>query len=263
MSTSLLMHSRHIVRWCPVCGCQLHIGVHLFGQTVTCGHCRGRFTASDSDDLSRGLTGRVDRLCCCANGVLKQPAGQPHPACPPQAGRGRNQVCDSVPSAASEPVAERETACMASGSPVRRIKTVLLVEYRDEVFARLSTDLAEAGLQVERVCFAHGVRQHFASHRPELAIVNMDTPDESGWLLASKLRLGAPATRIWLYAPRCPSPADQHFARFLAVELVHYPGDLISLAENILCRVLEPADKNSARECAALGGPGEPSEKAG
>lgn len=263
MSTSQLLHSRHIVRSCPVCGCPLHIGVHLFGQTVTCGHCRGRFTASDSDDLSGGLTGRVDWLCCCANRVLKQPPGQPHPVRLLQAGRGRDLVCASVPSAAWEPVAERETACMTTRLPVRRIKSVLLVEYRDEVFVRLSADLAEAGLLVERVCTGHGVRRHFARHRPALVIANMDTPDESGWLLASKLRLGSPATRIWLYAPRSPSPADQHFARFLAVELVHYPGDLISLAANILCRVLEPADKNAVREGETLGGPGEPSAKAG
>lgn len=262
MSTSLLRHSRHIVRSCPVCGCPLHIGVHLFGQTVTCGHCRGRFTASESDDLSGGLTGRVDRLCCCANRVLKQPSGQLHSARPPQAGGGRDQRCASVSSAASKAVAEWETACMTTGSPVRRIKSVLLVEYRDEVFARLSSDLAEAGLRVERVCTGHGVRRHLARHRPELVIANMDTPDESGWLMASKLRLGSPATRIWLYAPRSPSPADHHFARFLVVELVHYPGDLISLAANVLRRVLAPADKNAAGEGATLG-PCEPSAKAG
>lgn len=263
MSTSLLMHSRHIERSCPVCGCPLHIGVHLFGQTVTCGHCRGRFTASDSDDLSGGLTGRVDSLCCCADRVLRQPPGEPRRARFLEAGRGRDQVCAGVPSAASGAVAERETACMTTGSPVRRIKSILLVEYRDEVCARLSADLAEAGFRVERVCTAHGVRRHFARHRSELVIANMDTPDESGWLMASKLRLGSPATRISLYAPRFPSPVDQHFARFLAVELVHYPGDLISLAANVLCRVLEPAGKNAARESEALGGSGEPSAKAG
>jgi len=263
MSTSLLMHSRHIVRWCPVCGCPLHIGVHLFGQTVTCGHCRGRFTASDSDDLTGGMTGRVDRLLGRANRASKRPSGRFHQARLLQVGRGRDQVRAGVPSAAWEPVAEQETACMTTRLPVRRIKSVLLVEYRDEVFARLSADLAEAGLLVVRVCTGHGVRRHFARHRPALVIANMDTPDESGWLLASKLRLGSSATRIWLYAPRSPSPVDQHFARFLAVELVHYPGDLISLAANILCRVLEPADKDAAREGAALGGPGEPSAKAG
>lgn len=259
MSTSLLMHSRHIVRWCPVCGRPLHIGVHLFGQTVTCGHCRGRFSASSSDDLSGGLTGRVDRLCCCANRVLKQPSGQPHQVRPLQAGRGRDQGCTSVPAARSEPVAERETACLATGSPLRRIKRVLLVEYRDEVFARLSTDLGEAGLQVERVCTGHGVRRRFARHRPELVIANMDTPDESGWLMVSKLRLEAPATRIWLYAPRCPSPADQHFARFLAVELVQYSGDLFFLAAEILRRIRDPGP---TRKGETPGGSWEPPAKA-
>jgi hypothetical protein len=135
-----------------------------------------------------------------------------------------------------------------------------LVEYRDEVFARLCADLAEAGLQVERVCFGHNVRQHFARHRPELVIANMDTPDESGWLLASKLRLGAPATRIWLYAPRCPSPADQHFARFLTVELVQYSGDMLSLAAKILRRIPDPGP---ARKGETPGGSREPSMKAG
>lgn len=238
MFTTLPMSSRDIVQCCPVCGRLLHIGVHLSGQTVTCGHCRGRFVASAADDLTRGLTGRVDRLLGCASHVPDQPCDELQRAHRLPLERSCDQVFPTVPSAASKPVAEHDTACMATGSPVARIKTVLLVEHRDEVFAQLSAPLAEARVLVERVCAAHGVRRHLARHRPELAIVNMDTPDESGWLLASKLRLGSPATRIWLYASRSPSPTEQHFSRFLEVELVQYPGDLISLAAEILRRVL-------------------------
>jgi DNA-binding NarL/FixJ family response regulator len=109
------------------------------------------------------------------------------------------------------------------------------------VFARLSADLTWTGCRVQRACTAHGVWQQLARCRPELVIVNMETLDESGWLLASKLWLTAPAVRVWIYTPRLPSPADLHFARFLGVELIYYGGDLTALATEVLRRALDPA----------------------
>jgi hypothetical protein len=78
---------------------------------------------------------------------------------------------------------------MTTGHRVPKIKKALLVEFCDEVSTRLSAGLAEAGLQLKRVCNAFGVLWQFASHRPEFAIVNIHTLGECGWPMARKRRL--------------------------------------------------------------------------
>lgn len=122
-------------------------------------------------------------------------------------------------------------------------RTILLVEHRDEVFARLAGDFAAMGIWVERACNAAEAFCRFACCSPDLMIANAHMPYEGGWLLAAKLRLIRPAARIWLYSPRPSwSPEyDQGLARFLEVaELIHYRGDLFLLAEKIRNRLVRP-----------------------
>jgi len=114
-------------------------------------------------------------------------------------------------------------------------RTVLLVEYRDEVFARLADDLAATGMWVERACNTAEAFRWIAGRSPDLVIANLHMPNNSGWLLAAKLRLFQPTARIWLYAPQPRSfEYDYALARFLGVaELIHYQGDLFRLAEEV------------------------------
>jgi DNA-binding NarL/FixJ family response regulator len=124
--------------------------------------------------------------------------------------------------------------------PARRVGSgdgapkVLLAEHRDEVFARLAADLAQAGLRVIRATTAQEAVERHRSHRPILAIVNRDLPHESGWLLVAKLHLAASAVRVWVYQPT-RSPADVAMARFFGVDaLVDYGGRLFCLSDAIL-----------------------------
>ena len=238
MFTNVLMSSRHVVRSCPVCGRPLQIGVHLFGQSVTCGHCRGRFTASDSDDLSGDLTTRVDRLL---GARTRFASGTARPvrsgavlgksiACD---GRGLRRVTTMGPLQCLEPETACGTICPFPGKP----KRVLLVEHRDEVFARLAADLASIQLQVTRELNASAASRRFAACRSDLMIANVELLDESGWLLAAKVRLVHPTARIWLYAAH-PSALDRNRARFLDVaRLIEYGGDLLRLAEEVFNRL--------------------------
>lgn len=119
-------------------------------------------------------------------------------------------------------------------------RTVLLVDHRDEAFARLAGDFAAMGIWVERACSAAEVFRRIASCSSNLMIVNADMPNESGWLLAGKLRVVWPTARLWLYAPRpfWSSEYDQGLAHFLGVaELIHYEGDLFLLAKEIRSRL--------------------------
>ncbi len=116
-------------------------------------------------------------------------------------------------------------------------RKVLLVEHRDEVFARLAWDLADAGLQVRRVTCAAEASRECARFKPDVLAANVDLPDGSGWLLTAKLRLMSATPPIWLYVP-WPSPDDAAMAKFVgADDLIVYCGDLFRLSDEIVSRV--------------------------
>lgn len=238
MPINLLISSRHVVRSCPVCGCPLHIGVHLFGQNVTCGHCRGRFTASDSDDLSGGLAARVDRLVGAHTRFASRTV-RPIRSGPLSGkwiagdGPGLSRVPTVRPRRCSEPETARAAVCAFPG----KLKRVLLVEHRDEVFDRLAVDLVSIQFHVTRAFTASAASRRFAACPSDLMIAHVDLPDESGWLLAAKLRLVFPTARIWLYTAH-PSALDRNRARYLGVaRLMHYGGDLLRLGGKVLNRL--------------------------
>ena len=96
-------------------------------------------------------------------------------------------------------------------------RKVLLVEHRDEVFARLAWDLADAGLQVRRVTCAAEASRECARFKPDVLAANVDLPDGSGWLLTAKQRLVSATPPIWLYAP-WPSADDAAMAKFVGAD---------------------------------------------
>ena len=119
---------------------------------------------------------------------------------------------------------------------------MLLVEYRDEVFARLAADLAAAGLRVERASSAAEASRRYASRPADLLVAEVDLPDHSGWLLASKLRLAHPGVQIWVYTP-WSSAVEVALANFVgAEELIDYGGDLWRLTAELLGRLDTPAN---------------------
>ncbi|MHB8972717.1 MAG: response regulator [Pirellulaceae bacterium] len=113
----------------------------------------------------------------------------------------------------------------------------MLVEHQDEIFARLAADLASLLWQVTRASNASAASRRFAARPSDLMIANVDLPDESGWLLAAKVRLVYPTAHIWLYTAH-PLALDRDRARYLGVaRLIHYGGDLLRLRGKILNRL--------------------------
>ena len=116
-------------------------------------------------------------------------------------------------------------------------RNILIVEYRDEVFARLAADLMEVGLHVERAVCATDVLRECSNSHADLLVVNVDLPNNSGWLLTAKLRLVSPTPRIWLYAP-WPSPYEKAMTKFVgADDLITYRGDIYQLSAEIVSRI--------------------------
>lgn len=119
------------------------------------------------------------------------------------------------------------------GAFVPRAKSVLLVEHRDEIAARLIDDLQEAGLTVRRATSGAGVAECDRHRAPDLLLTSSLLPDESGWLVAAKFRLRFRDPEIWLYSPWRP-PRTGAFAEFVGVDRsIYYGGDLWRLSEDV------------------------------
>jgi len=108
-----------------------------------------------------------------------------------------------------------------------------LVEHRDEVFARIATDMAESGMRVVRAKSATEALNLCSTGSPVLLVANVNLLDHSGWLLADKMRLIDRGIRVWLYQSQS-SDYDQGMAAFLNLDaLLEYRGDLLQLSASI------------------------------
>ena len=117
---------------------------------------------------------------------------------------------------------------------------ILLVEHRDEIFARLHFDLSRLGIGVYRATNPEEVFRVHSRIPLELTISNSGLPQASLWLTTAKLRLQDPTARIWTYMAN-PSPQEREWARLIGIEkLLVSGGDLFELTETL---------QNAVREC--------------
>lgn len=137
-----------------------------------------------------------------------------------------------------EETSGRDWHCSPSPFVSKRasVENVLLVDYRDEVFARVAADLQTQGLRAARAATAADASEYYfrsAVDLVDLVVAHRELPDGSGWLMASKWRLARRPPRVWLYAP-WPLPTDPPWSRLAQVErVVYYGGDLFRLASRL------------------------------
>jgi hypothetical protein len=109
-----------------------------------------------------------------------------------------------------------------------------LIEFRDEVYARLAADFELSGFVVTRATTASEAIGLYAQTRHSLVVANLDLPDQSGWLLVGKLHFIEAGVLIWLYKPH-KTASDISMAKNLHLdELLDYGGDLLDLSDAIL-----------------------------
>ena len=107
---------------------------------------------------------------------------------------------------------------------------VLLIEHRDEVFARLATDLQSFGCVVDRATTVTEAVNYCCHQKRALIFCHRDFSEESGWLIASKLHFLAPLAKIWLYASAL-GVFDEIGAKYSGIEdLLYYKGDISGLS---------------------------------
>lgn len=229
----MISQSSNVVVDCPICGRPLEMQSKFVGQEVCCAHCRGKLIASEADDgsLTTSNSSGKDSLHR-AEQLIRATFNTGR-----SVSRRRRQM--RLSRAANVDSQKRTDSfhctmpqnCECEGNPQ---PTVLLVEHRDEVFARLATDIAGFGIRVVRAKSATEATHLYEKYKPVLLVGNVDLPEQSGWLMTAKLRLFDRRIRIWLYR-RQPSDYGQEIANFLNVDsLLSYQGDLLRLSERII-----------------------------
>ena len=130
------------------------------------------------------------------------------------------------------------------------IRSLVIVEGRDEVFARLSADMAFLGLSIARAESVQEARQALASSGVDLVLANREiSADESGWLSVSKWASKYNRPRIWLYTA-WPASLDEHWRTFTKVErLLYYGGNVWLLSELISAEIVFGFER-SRKRCA-------------
>lgn len=142
--------------------------------------------------------------------------------------------------------------------PASRAPTnALVVEHRDEVFARIEADLAAWGVQAQRATSAEEAMCLYTARPLELVLAHSDLPDDTGWLFACKLRFACPTARIWLYTPRCTT-REQVLAEFIGVEeVLAYGGDVQRLSAEVFERLVVASYSLRARLLVPVAAEGE------
>jgi len=114
---------------------------------------------------------------------------------------------------------------------------ILIVEFRDEVYASLCRVLNEEGLVVTRAETATEVAAIAAQLPHAMVLINEAMPGESGWLISSKLHLFNSQRRVWVYTAKHLRYL-QDWQTLAGVECVlSYGGDLLRLIQALRAQI--------------------------
>ena len=229
----MILQSPHFVVDCPICGRPLEIQSIYVGQKVHCGHCCGELLVYEADNGSlRAINSNGTEPLKRAKQLLRTTYGSELPVMDRY-----NRLSHSFVSISDKQVRPDESGCTSPQIAQHEEDpqpTTLLVEPRDEIFARLATDIAEFGIRVIRAKSATEATKLYEEYQPTFLVGSVDLPDQSGWLLAAKLRLFDRQIRVWLYHHQ-PSSYGQEISKVLGLDaLLPYQGDLLGLSETIV-----------------------------
>ncbi len=131
----------------------------------------------------------------------------------------------------------RRTNCAQLQFP----RHVLIVEFRDEIYASLRHVLEDEGLSVSRAEKASEVAAKSSGTSQDLVLINEAMPDESGWLISSKLHLSNTRRRLWVYTAK-RLYCLKEWQKLAGVEHVFcYGGDLLQLVLGLRARINQPS----------------------
>jgi len=109
--------------------------------------------------------------------------------------------------------------------------SVVIVDFRDEVYASIAELLKHQGLITYRAECASELAGTLVSKNPELVLLNGTQSDESAWLTSAKLRIIDANRPVWIYSPESPSALDEWLSMARADDVIVYGGVLHRLLD--------------------------------
>ncbi len=105
---------------------------------------------------------------------------------------------------------------------------VLIIEFRDEIYASLKSLFEKYGFHVYRSENDMDVSHLMKSISPDLILVNEKMQYETGWLIASKIKFGAHKKPVCLYSVRDPK-VNQKCMELTGVDRIMEYGGILDL----------------------------------
>ena len=117
------------------------------------------------------------------------------------------------------------------------IDALIVVEFRDEVFAAIAQLLRCYNLPAYRARSAPELAETLGRHQAELILLSATQPDESAWLTSAKLRIVDSYRSVWIYTPNRPSAIDEWLSMAGVDDVIDYGGVLHSLIDSLQLRL--------------------------
>ena len=117
------------------------------------------------------------------------------------------------------------------------INTVIVVEFRDEVYAAIAEFSKQNGLVTCQAKNATELASKVVRHKAELVLVNGTQPDESAWLTSAKLKIVDASRAVWIYAPERPNALDTWLSMAGIDDIIVYEDAIPLLIEHLERRV--------------------------
>ena len=130
--------------------------------------------------------------------------------------------------------------------PDQGVRSVIVVDFRDEVYAPIAHLLKHHGLITYRAENASELAGKLVRESPDLVLLNGTQPDENAWLTSAKLRIVDASRSVWIYSPEPPSALDEWLSMARTDDLIVYGGVLHRLLD-LLQERLSPVDVSSHR----------------
>lgn len=108
----------------------------------------------------------------------------------------------------------------------KRINSVVLLEFRDEVYATIACLLEQLHFVAYRAENSTELARQVVRNSPDLVLLNGTHPDESAWLTCAKLRIVDSSRPVWVYTPKSASAIDQWLSMASSDEIIIYGGVL-------------------------------------
>jgi len=134
---------------------------------------------------------------------------------------------------------------------LRHIGSVVVVDFRDEVYASIASLLEDQGLSSFRAENTLELAGKLVSEKPDLVLLNGTQPDENVWLTSAKLRIIDASRPVWIYAHEPPSALDKWLSMADTQDVIVYGGMLHKLLDLLQGRLsLEriPSDRSVAND---------------